>query len=115
MQPIEEYAHWAIQVIGAYREQEQSHLSQRVIQYIDNHLSDPELCLPYASTYLDMTESEVKRIIFKAAGRSFFDYIDSKRMSLAKELLLTTDISISDLIQQCGYHSLNTFYSCPSR
>ena len=115
MQPIEEYAHWAIQVIGAYREQEQSHLSQRVIQYIDNHLSDPELCLPYASTYLDMTESEVKRIIFKAAGRSFFDYIDSKRMSLAKELLLTTDISISDLIQQCGYHSLNTFYKAFKR
>ena len=57
----------------------------------------------------------MKKVMLRATGKTFFDYIDTERMRRVKEALLTTELSVSEIMAQCGYHSLNTLYKAFKR
>lgn len=113
--PIETYVRWAAGLIQASRERETNELSGRVVSFVDENLSDSELCAASAAAQLGMTENEVKKAMLRATGKTFFDYIDTERMRRVKEALLTTELSVSEIMAQCGYHSLNTLYKAFKR
>lgn len=113
--PIETYVRWAAGLIQASRERETNELSSRVVSFVDENLSDSELCAASAAAQLGMTENEVKKVMLRATGKTFFDYIDTERMRRVKEALLTTELSVSEIMAQCGYHSLNTLYKAFKR
>ena len=113
--PIETYVRWAAGLIQASRERETNELSSRVVSFVDENLSDSELCAASAAAQLGMTENEVKKAMLRATGKTFFDYIDTERMRRVKEALLTTELSVSEIMAQCGYHSLNTLYKAFKR
>ena len=113
--PIETYVRWAAGLIQASRERETNEISGRVVSFVDENLSDSELCAASAAAQLGMTENEVKKAMLRATGKTFFDYIDTERMRRVKEALLTTELSVSEIMAQCGYHSLNTLYKAFKR
>ena len=113
--PIETYVRWAAGLIQASRERETNEISSRVVSFVDENLSDSELCAASAAAQLGMTENEVKKVMLRATGKTFFDYIDTERMRRVKEALLTTELSVSEIMAQCGYHSLNTLYKAFKR
>ena len=113
--PIETYVRWAAGLIQASRERETNEISGRVVSFVDENLSDSELCAASAAAQLGMTENEVKKVMLRATGKTFFDYIDTERMRRVKEALLTTELSVSEIMAQCGYHSLNTLYKAFKR
>lgn len=113
--PIETYVRWAAGLIQASRERETNEISGRVVSFVDENLSDSELCAASAAAQLGMTENEVKKAMLRAAGKTFFDYIDTERMRRVKEALLMTELSVSEIMAQCGYHSLNTLYKAFKR
>lgn len=113
--PIETYVRWAAGLIQASRERETNEISGRVVSFVDENLSDSELCAASAAAQLGMTENEVKKAMLRATGKTFFDYIDAERMRRVKEALLTTELSVSEIMAQCGYHSLNTLYKAFKR
>lgn len=113
--PIETHVRWAAGLIQASRERETNELSSRVVSFVDENLSDSELCAASAAAQLGMTENEVKKAMLRATGKTFFDYIDTERMRRVKEALLTTELSVSEIMAQCGYHSLNTLYKAFKR
>lgn len=86
-----------------------------MVSFVDENLSDSELCAASAAAQLGMTENEVKKVMLRATGKTFFDYIDTERMRRVKEALLTTELSVSEIMAQCGYHSLNTLYKAFKR
>lgn len=115
MKPVRDYALWAADIVAKHREKEHGALVDKVFGFIDENIGNADLCLSLAADQLNMTENEIKRILSNAVNKTFFDYIDTKRMALAKEMLLNTDQSISEIMEHCGYRSLNTLYKAFKR
>ncbi|MDO5423955.1 MAG: response regulator [Eubacteriales bacterium] len=70
------------------RKQECGGLSERVMDYVEKHLSDPDLTLKkIAEEYLYMNVDYVSRQFRKSTGKKFSQYLTEQRVRRAKELL----------------------------
>jgi AraC-like DNA-binding protein len=57
-----------------------------------------------------ISEYRLQTIVKKWTGKSFLEYVESKRMVHAKEMLLKTSKTISQISRECGYSLENSFY-----
>ncbi|HML47890.1 MAG TPA: AraC family transcriptional regulator [Clostridia bacterium] len=62
-----------------------------------------------------ISEAHLQRIVRKATGCSFFEYVDQRRMTLAKQLLTQTRLPVAQIMGQCGYSTTNSFYKAFKR
>lgn len=56
-----------------------------------------------------MTEYTANRMFKEAAGISLRKYVLCKRKDLAKELLITTDMSVAGIAERVGFSSCSYF------
>lgn len=90
-------------------------LERMVLGMIDDNLVNPELYTRMVTEHFSISESTLQRTMHKATGKSFFEYIEMKRMNHASELIIQTEQPINQIMTQCGYTSLNTFYKAFKR
>lgn len=64
---------------------------------------DLERDLHYSSNYLN-------KVMRKSTGRSLTEFCVEKRLEQAAELLRYTELSVNDVIAQCGYQNKTYFY-----
>lgn len=81
---------------------------QSTMTYIDNHFSD-QLTLPELANVANMSPSYFSQIFKKLNGFSPWDYVISCRVSMAKRLLLSTDLTILDIATKCGFNNCANF------
>lgn len=82
---------------------------ERACNYIENHLQD-ELTLDIVAQNTYISKSYLSQTFKLFTGESFSDYITNHRITLAKNLLLTTDFKIDYIATQCGFFS-STYFS----
>ena len=89
------------------------HLEQitTVMHYIDTHYSQ-KLSLSELSEVVHMSPSYLSHIFSKTTGFSLWDYIISRRIDQAKQLLLSTDRKILDIAFECGFQNSVHFNKC---
>lgn len=69
-------------------------LAERVMDYVEEHLTDPDLTLKkIAEEYLYMNVDYVSRQFRKSTGQKFSQYLTEQRVRKAKELLAYADSS----------------------
>ncbi len=78
--------------------------------YIKSHISE-KLTLDLLAAQLHYNPEYFSRYFKQATGKNISKYLTDLRMDKAKELLKTTDMSISDIGYKCGYSSLSNFRS----
>ncbi|WP_297569781.1 AraC family transcriptional regulator [uncultured Anaerovibrio sp.] len=81
---------------------------QQVIEYINTHLAD-DLSIDLLSDTVFMSKYYLMRRFKAETGYSVHQYINSKRLLLAKELLSTTSHPITDICFQCGFRDYSAF------
>jgi AraC-like DNA-binding protein len=86
-----------------------------LLDMIDNNLSNPDLYIRVVTERFSISESTLQRTMHKATGKSFFEYVDMKRMNLARHLVMTTDKHVKEIMTLCGYNSMNSFYKAFKR
>ena len=69
-----------------------------------------DLNLSEVAKSLHLSTKQTSRIIHKYFGKSLSELITERRINYAKQLLLYTDKSISDLSRECNFRSENYFY-----
>ena len=57
-----------------------------------------------------MNASYLGQIFQKEVGCSFTQYLSSKKIEMAKELILNTNMKISDIAKEVGYPDTSYFY-----
>jgi AraC-like DNA-binding protein len=73
----------------------------------DNYVS---ITLTGISEKYGLTEAYLSRLIHKTTGETFKDILQGKRLSIAAAYLKTTDMTVSDIIQEVGYENSSYFY-----
>lgn len=81
---------------------------EKIRRYIELHL-DEELSRQYVADFVGLSPDYVVKLFKKEMGLSISDYILERRMSRAKELLLKSDMTISDVALSVGYSNFSYF------
>ncbi len=82
----------------------------RALSYINENydiVNEQEL-----SGNLHMSYHHFSRTFKKVTGRNFSQFVIDKRIDVAKNLLLTTSQSVTDIAQKTGFSSASHFISC---
>jgi len=69
-----------------------------------------EISLAALQKEFGYTKDYLIRRFKQAYGATPFQYVAELRMSQARELLLTTNRTVSQIAEECGYHDLSVFY-----
>lgn len=78
------------------------------IKYIENNLDRP-LTLAEIASQVFLSRAYLSTRFKQATGENIGNFIYTKRMQLAKRLLLSTQKSIQDIAVKCGYASPSYF------
>lgn len=84
---------------------------QKTIAYIQEHYREPirNCQLAAAAGY---HEYHLNRLFLSHTGQSLHHYILTQRLDAAKRLLITTELPLSEIAEQVGFHSGAHFSSC---
>lgn len=103
------------QVLQSERETAVDSFAEQVKSYIDLHFSEESLCSNSLEDYFKCSFVKIRKNFSKEFGTSISAYIESKRMSLANELLVKGDHSVTEVYKMCGYSNYNTFLKAYQR
>ena len=78
---------------------------------IDN-VDDENFTIPYLCRALTMSRSQLHNKLKALTGKSTSIYVRSIRLNKAKELLLSTDLTISEIAYEVGFKDSNYFSRC---
>lgn len=84
-------------------------LISNILDYIHQQYSSSEISLSTIAERFNITPQYLSAIFKEKTGQNISDYIQSLRMSRAKELLLTTDYSVSQIAKMIGYTEVSGF------
>lgn len=80
----------------------------QVLQYIEEHYQDAELS--GLAGRLGYSLYRLSRIIKAQSGKNFTELVQEKRLMKSAFLLRSTELSITDISLEAGYHNFSYFY-----
>ena len=110
MQILETMLGDLFQKIEEKRTQKASTRRDRIMEYIQENFADYQLCASLVAEEFMLSEKRVYEIVRAMTGMSFNEYLLQLRMKRAALLLVTTQDSINDIADRCGYQGFSTFY-----
>jgi signal transduction histidine kinase/DNA-binding NarL/FixJ family response regulator len=82
---------------------------QKFRSVVEANLSDTDFEMPQMERALAMSRSQIYRKVKALTGKSPSLFIRSIRMHHGRHLLLTTDLTVSEIAYKVGYSALNNF------
>ena len=84
---------------------------QNVLAYIDEHYTDEDLSLNTIAAIASVSPGYFSSMFSQRMGMTFIEYVTGRRIERAKELLVTTGKSTSQIAALAGYRDPNYFRS----
>jgi len=91
------------------REEVRKQLKEQILAYLDVNFRDVNLNQVQVADMFRISNYTLSRLFKNQVGVGFSEYILSKRMEYAKELLLTTSYSISEVSCMAGFSGIDHF------
>lgn len=79
-----------------------------LLAYIDLHYAEP-LTLDDMAAKMSFSKFHFSRLFKQYTNYTFCDYLNYRRIKATEELLLSPDLSITDIAMQVGFSSISTF------
>lgn len=80
----------------------------KILQYLEEHIGEP-FGLKEISNQFNMSERSFSRLFQSALKISFLQYLKTLRMIKAIEMILKTNMTISEIGECVGYHNIGSF------
>jgi AraC-like DNA-binding protein len=97
-------------IVNSRHEGRETEFERSVVRYIDENITNTGLYTKLVTGRFRIAENRLQNIVRRWTGKSFLEYVESRRMNLAREMLLKTSKPISQITGECGYSSENSFY-----
>lgn len=88
---------------------EERKLGQEICAYILAHCCDPDLSLNSVADHFGVSTKMVGLICKDTFGKTYLQYVRDLQIQRAAALLQTTDATLEEIAQQCGFANLLTF------
>jgi len=85
-----------------------SHRIEKVTKYLQDHLQD-NIRIKEVADLLCMTESAFSHFFKRRTQRSFTDYLLDLKIDRASQLIIESDLSISEVCFQSGFNNISHF------
>ena len=85
------------------------HIIQAAIKMIEAELGNPRLSPKKIAQQVHVSESHFTRAFYTLTGFTLSEYIRNRRLTVAAELIKSTDLSILDISCEVGYESTEAF------
>lgn len=83
-------------------------IGYRVVSYVvDNHKE--EITAQSVASEFDITVVELNRILLLQTEKNFFEFLNFMRINSACQLLVSTNMAITDIAIEVGYNTVKTF------
>jgi two-component system response regulator YesN len=99
----------ALEIRDEHVKPEQVRMLERISEYLENNYQNPDLQLSDAAEFCNLTPSYFSTVFHQQMGVTFREYLISRRLNRAKELLRTTNRKISEIALQSGYKDSHYF------
>lgn len=80
----------------------------RMINYIDENILE-KLSLTSISNHVGLTKEYTCNIFKRETGKTLIDYINERKILLAKELILNNEMSLTEVSEYLGFDNYNYF------
>ena len=84
-------------------------LLQKISQYIKSNYTNPQFSLQNLADSIQMSPPYLSQYFKKKTNYTIFEYVTKLRMRMAKQLLIKTDLNVSDIAFKVGYYSTSSF------
>lgn len=84
-------------------------LLNKTLECIQSHLSDTGMSLDFIANTCGVSTSHLIKCFKRSMSTTPMQYVDSLRMDIARNLLITTNMSLREIIEQCGYLDESNF------
>ena len=91
------------------QEEQQRKLKEDILAYLEIHYRDEDLSQTKVADSFQISNYSLSRMFKNQVGVGFTEYVNAKRLELAKELLLTTSYSIREIALMVGFPNDNYF------
>lgn len=81
----------------------------KIKEYIETHYAEKELCSKQVASEFGMSTGYMGMLFKEFSGSSIQEYINQVRLEHAGELVLHTDLLISEVMEKCGFET-SSFY-----
>lgn len=81
----------------------------KVARYIDQNVENNKITCKDVADYVGYNSDYLNRLFRKETGKTISQYLLGVRIKIAKELLLQTDMQISDIALEVGYSNFSYF------
>ncbi|WNS40794.1 helix-turn-helix domain-containing protein [Paenibacillus sp. MMS20-IR301] len=108
-----QYRHWVEGMVSAVMEaeferQEKGGVIERSIRYIQQNVEE-EISRDIVADYVGLNPAYLSRLFKKETGQNLIDFLIAVKMNRTRELLDTTEMSVSTIAQQVGYSNFSHF------
>ena len=79
-----------------------------ITRYLQEHLAE-EISLSVLAEQFHLNPQYISQLFKSEIGVNFLTYLTNIRMEKAKKLLLTTDLPVAEVAEQCGYGDYRVF------
>jgi AraC-like DNA-binding protein len=83
--------------------------SKQILSFVFKNADDPELSLEGAASALKLNKFYFSHAFKRFAGQSFHSYLTKTRVNFAKQYLIESKMSVTDIAFNSGFNSLQTF------
>ena len=77
--------------------------------YISEHYSDSDLSLSVVAEKIGISSSYLSEQFNEVGGEKFSSYLAEYRIDIAKQLLMSTELTIKEIGERCGFNSPQNF------
>lgn len=95
---------------GNYIHQEDQEFLDKMMEIIEQNISNPTLSIEQISTDLNYSTRQFYRKLKLLTDKSPADIIKKYRLTMAERLLLTKNYTIEEIMEKTGFNSRGTFY-----
>lgn len=84
-------------------------IMDKVRRYVAQHINNEELTCEEIANFVFLNPDYLTRIVKRETGLPLNEYIQNQRIALAKELLIKTNLPVSEIATRVGYMHFSQF------
>lgn len=91
------------------KDEQSDSIISKARKYIDDNYSQSDISLDEVSREVDISPYYFSKLFKEETGKNFIEYLTDIRIDKAKELILTTNLSMKEICAEVGYADPNYF------